>query len=82
MPMTPRSNSLSMSVARDLRVLVHLADERPDFAVGELVDAVAEQPLVLGQGGQRRACGSYSIGHVADVSIDSGRHAVLAGASV
>ena len=40
--------------ARDLRVLVHLAHERPDFAIRELVDAVAEQPFVFGQCGQRR----------------------------
>ncbi len=48
MPITPRSNSSSMSVARNLRVLVHLADERADLCVGELAHAVAEQALVLG----------------------------------
>ena len=53
MPMTPSSNSLSMSVRGIRRALVHLADERPDFAVGELVHAVAEEPFVLGQRGQR-----------------------------
>ena len=37
---------------RDLRVLVHLSDERPDLAVGEFVHAVAEQPFVFGQCGQ------------------------------
>ena len=47
--------------ARDLRVLVHLADERPDFAIGELVDAVAEQPLVFGQRRQRRAAQVASV---------------------
>ena len=55
MPITPRSNSLSMSAGGILRVLVHFADERPDLPVGELVDAVAEQPFVVGQGRQRRA---------------------------
>ena len=49
MPMTPSSNSRSMSWRGILRLLVHLADERPDLAVGELVDAVAEQPFVLGK---------------------------------
>ena len=29
----------------DSGLLVHLADQRPDFAVGELVDAVAKQAL-------------------------------------
>ena len=53
MPMTPRSNSLSMSCAGNLRVLVHLAHERPDLAIREFVDAVAEQRLVFGQRGQR-----------------------------
>ena len=53
MPMTPRSNSLSMRAAGNLRVLVHLADERADLGVGELAHAVAKQPLVFGQAGQR-----------------------------
>ncbi len=52
MPMTPRPNSLSISARRDFRVLVHLADERPDFTIRELVDAVPEQPFVFGQRGQ------------------------------
>ena len=30
-------------------MLVHLADERPNLAVGELVDAVAEQRFVLAE---------------------------------
>ncbi len=47
MPMTPSSNSWSMSVARHLRRLIHLADVRPDLAVGELVHAVAEEPFVV-----------------------------------
>ena len=34
-------------------MFVHLADERPDFAIRELVDAVAEQPFVFGQNRQR-----------------------------
>ncbi len=49
MPMTPSSNSLSISARRDLRVLVHLADQRADLPVRELVDAVPEEPFVLGQ---------------------------------
>jgi hypothetical protein len=36
-------------VRRDLCVLVHLADERPDFAVGELVNAVAKERFVLAE---------------------------------
>ena len=47
--MTPRSNSLVDELRRDLCVLVHLADERPNLAVGELVDAVAEQRFVLAE---------------------------------
>jgi hypothetical protein len=38
---------------RDLCVLVHLADERTDLAVRELVDAVPEQRLVLAELRQR-----------------------------
>ena len=38
---------------RDLRLLVHLADERPDLRLGELADAVAEQLLVFGQDRER-----------------------------
>jgi len=44
--------------ARDLGVLVHLADERADFAIREFVDAVAEKRLVLGQRRQRATCHS------------------------
>src|SRR5947208_8420089 len=33
-------------------MLVHLAHERPDLPVGKLIDAVAEEHLVFGQGGQ------------------------------
>jgi hypothetical protein len=41
---------------RNRGALVHLANERPDFAVGELVDAVVKQPLVLGEVCQREPC--------------------------
>ena len=37
---------------RELRVLVHLADQRADFLVRELVHAVAQEPFVLGQSRQ------------------------------
>ena len=43
-------------LAGDMRLFVHLADERADFAVGELVHAVAKQRFVLvktGQSGHR-----------------------------
>ena len=43
-----------MSAARDLRLLVHLADERADLRVGELAHAVAEQAFVFGEQGERR----------------------------
>ena len=43
--------------ARDLRLLVHLADKGPYFAVRELVHAVVKQALVLREDGQRRSCG-------------------------
>ena len=42
-----------MSVARNLGVLVHLADERADLAIGEFVHAVAEEAFVLRQNRQR-----------------------------
>ena len=32
---------------RNRRALVHLPDERPDFAVREFVDAVVKQALIL-----------------------------------
>src|SRR5436190_1794037 len=44
-------------LSRDSRLLVHGANERSDFAIGELEDAVSEQPFVFGQqrqGGSRR----------------------------
>ena len=47
MPITPRSNSLSIERARERRLLVHLADERRDLGARELEHAVAEQLLVL-----------------------------------
>ena len=34
---------------RDPGLLIHFADQRPDFPVRERVDAVAKQRLVLGQ---------------------------------
>ena len=37
-------------LAGNLRVLVHLLDERSDFSIREFHDAVAEQNLVLGEG--------------------------------
>jgi hypothetical protein len=37
---------------RDLGVLVHVADQRSDFAVREFVDAVPEKPFVFGQRGE------------------------------
>ena len=40
--------------ARNLRLLVHFADQRPDLGLGELAHAVAENPLVFGEHGQRR----------------------------
>ncbi len=52
-PITPRSNSLSMS-SRGIFACssIDLA-RRTDLPVGELVHAVAEQPLVVSQLGQR-----------------------------
>src|SRR5205085_1485949 len=55
---------------RDFRPLVHLAAERPDLAIGELIHAVTKQTLVLGkarQGGLR---------HARDVSIRFMRRAL------
>ena len=39
---------------RNLRVFVHVADERPDLAVGEFVDAVLEETLVVRECRERR----------------------------
>ena len=44
-------------------MLVHLADQRADFAVGELVDTVAQQPFVVGESRQGL--------HRSDVIIDA-----------
>ncbi len=44
-----------MSAGRHLGVLVHLARERADFLVRELVDAVAEEGFVFGQPREGRA---------------------------
>ena len=55
MPITPSANSWSMSGRGNLGLLVHLAHERANLAIGELVDAVAEDDFVFGQAGQRRA---------------------------
>ncbi len=41
--------------ARDLGVLIHLADQRPDLPVGELVHAVAKDDFVFGETSQRAA---------------------------
>jgi hypothetical protein len=48
---------------RELRVLVHLAHQRADFLVGELVHAVAQEPFVLGERRQRL--------HHSNVTIDA-----------
>ena len=69
MAMTPRSNSLSTRARGNLRLLVHLPDERPDLAFGELADAVAEQHFVLGQHGQRLGVFQRLFGHEVNVII-------------
>ena len=56
-------------VSRDLGVLVHLADERPDLLVGELADAVAEEHLVFREGRQGERQGGF-LGHGASPGID------------
>jgi hypothetical protein len=47
----------------NLRLLVHFADERPHARIGELADAVAENPLVFGE--QVRGLGEFGgvLGH-------------------
>ena len=47
MPMTPSVNSSSISVRGHGGLLVHVADERADLAVGEFVDALPEESFVL-----------------------------------
>ena len=64
MPMHAEREQLVDELAGNLRLFVHLADERPDLAVGELVDAVAEDDFVLGQARQRAgAVSSVELGH-------------------
>ena len=53
-PITPSSNSLSMSGTADLGVLVHFANERPDLGLRELANAGPQQLLVFGQASERR----------------------------
>ena len=48
---------------RDLRLLIHFADERPDLRGGELADAVAEDPFVFGEHGQGLGNGGGILGH-------------------
>ena len=50
-------------------LFVHLADEGPNLAVGEFVDALPEETFVLRQLGQRR------LGHATDVSTGNDRRA-------
>ena len=47
-------------LVRDFGLLVHLADQRAHLTVGKLVDAVSEQPLVLGQQGEWKRGGSVA----------------------
>ena len=58
---------------RDLRLLVHFADERPHLRVREFADAVAEQPLVFGERGERmRSRVGGQGGHLPNVIIEVG----------
>ena len=58
---------------RDLRLLVHFADERPYLRVREFADAVAEQPLVFGERGERmRSRVGGQGGHRPNVIIEVG----------
>ena len=52
-----------MSARRDLRLLVHLADERADLRLGEFADAVAEDALVFGEDGERGSAVGRLLGH-------------------
>jgi hypothetical protein len=44
-------------------MLVHFADERPHLRVGKVANAVAEDPLVLGENGQRLCEFGGILGH-------------------
>ena len=63
-------------------VIVHLTDERADLAVGELVDAVADQALFVGERGQReRRPGRSGFGrlrHVEEGSMAGGVEELVA----
>ncbi len=50
----PKVEELRHELARDVRLLVHLADQRPDPPLSELADAAAEDLFVFGEGCQRR----------------------------
>ena len=56
--------------ARDLRLFVHLAHERPDLRVGEFAHAGAQQLLVFGEVGERKRRSLGRLGrHGANVII-------------
>ena len=54
MPMTPSSNSWSISARGIFAQLVHLADVRPDLSIGEFPDARTQQLLVFAQVSERQ----------------------------
>ena len=52
----------------ELRLLIHLSNERADVPVRELVDAVAEELFVRRQGAEGRGRRRRREGHGADVT--------------
>ena len=65
----PEVEQLVDERARNLRLLVHFPDERPDPGLGELPDAGPEQPLVLRQNGQGLGVFHRLFGHALNVII-------------
>ena len=59
MPITPELEQPVDEAARHLGLIVHFADQRPDFPRRKLPDAVPEQGFVLGQAGQRRRTSGF-----------------------
>jgi hypothetical protein len=53
-PHHPQVEQLLDEPIGDLGLLVHGPDQRPDFAIRELVDAFFEQPFIVGKGRQWR----------------------------
>jgi hypothetical protein len=62
-PHDPELEHLIDERARNLRVFVHLADQRANLAIGEFVHAVAKNDFVFGKTRERQARIGGGLGH-------------------